>query len=238
MTDDDNTAIVSVELSSVPETIDDYSKFEYSPGAKSYLSAIIGATSIGLVSVTPLVCKGSQDCPFSKRCPIWMADGDSGNYPVGKQCVVELNLAREKFAAYVQEFDLEDAVKTSPTLRAQISKLAELDVLDYRASLILAGVTGDSDGSLLIEQVVAVDRSKEGEISEICQLQEHPAWRVKERIQKQRSELLDMLCATPRRKIWADVALKRAERDNIFEKQMELLERVGNIVDAMDKDDD
>jgi len=216
-----------------PVAVDDYSDLALSEEAKRRLGDTILAASSGLVTMAPLICKGPEGCPFISRCPIHAADGEDASYPLGKQCLVEISLAQDRFLSYVKEFEFkEEDVQSSPTLRAQLSKLADFDVYEYRLNLILAGATGNSDGTLLIEQPVAI--TQEGDVVE--QLQEHPAWKIKERIQRQRMELLDALGATPKRRVWMDVALKRSGRENLLTKQRELLERIDSLVEALEDD--
>jgi len=230
--DDDGALVPVVPANITVGSIDDYSDLKLSDGAKQKLAAVVLNAGTGLISITPLICAGPDDCPFSNRCPIYMADGSKGDYPLKKQCIVELNLARERFMAYVEEFNLQGKVEESPTLRSQISKLADFDIYEYRIKLILAGVAGDSDGSLLIEQSIAVTQGG----ADVLQIQEHPAWKMLERVQKQRMELLDALGATPKRKVWMDVALKRTDSDNLLAKQRELLERIDGLVEAMEEE--
>ena len=207
-------------------------KTRFAEDEKVYNLSVCGDESFCVSWIVTHNCAGPDDCPFSNRCPIYMADGSKGDYPLKKQCIVELNLARERFMAYVEEFNLQGKVEESPTLRSQISKLADFDIYEYRIKLILAGVAGDSDGSLLIEQSIAVTQGG----ADVLQIQEHPAWKMLERVQKQRMELLDALGATPKRKVWMDVALKRTDSDNLLAKQRELLERIDGLVEAMEEE--
>jgi hypothetical protein len=157
-----------------------------------------------------------------------MADGMHADYPLFKQCVMELNLARQFYLDYVEEFNLEGKIDSSPTLRSQISKLAEIDVYEYRVKLILAGVVGDSDGSLMVNQAVAISQETGG-IGSVEQLTVHPAWQILEKLNKFRMDLLDALGATIKRKVWIDVSLKRSDNQNYIAQTRELLERIENL---------
>ena len=214
--------------------VDDYSDIKLSSAAMNRLARTLISAKAGLVSMAPLICRGPSGCPFFARCPIYMEDGIGGTYPLDRQCIVELNFARDRFADYIQEFDVADAVKTSPTLRSQVSKLAEFDLYEYRVNLVLAGISGDSTGNLLLQQAVGQDKTGEP----IEQLQEHPAWRIKERIQKQRMELLDAMGATIKRRVAIEVATKKVDSENLLSKQRELLERIDSLVEAMNDQDD
>lgn len=226
----DSLAIAPLEF---PLGVDNYDDIQLDEKIQARLSSLLDSSQVGLVSIAPLICQGPSSCPFKVRCPIYQESGNGGSYPLHRQCIVEVNLARRKFVEYAQEFNIEDVVRTSPTLRAQISKLAELDVYDYRIDLVLAGVAGDSDGTLLIDQTIGFDKETNEQIQ---QKQEHPAWKIKDRIHRQRMEILDCLVATPRRKIWQQVSLKQASQDNVFQKQVQLLEEVNRLLQASDKE--
>lgn len=226
------TSSAIAPLGEFPLGVDDYGDILLDEGTQARLSSLLDSSQVGLVSITPLICQGPSSCPFKVRCPIYQEHGTGGKYPLHRQCVVELNLARRKFVEYAQEFNIEDALKTSPTLRAQISKLAELDVYDYRTDLVLAGVAGESDGTLLIDQTIGFDKETHEEIK---QKQEHPAWKIKDRIHRQRMEILDCLVATPRRKVWEKVSMKQATQDNVFQKQVQVLEQVNHLLEALDE---
>jgi hypothetical protein len=236
----ENTEIIPASLqksSLTPVGVDDYGDLSLTDGAANRLSRLLSSTRAGLVSISPLICSGPSTCPFKERCPIYQdgkETGEHGRYPVGLQCIVEVNLARDRFLEYVEEFGVGHQVENSPTIRSQISKLAELDLYDYRVGLVLAGVAGESDGTLLLDQTIAVTQDEE----EVKQKQEHPAWRIKERIHKQRMELLDALGATIKRKVWIDATLKRTTNENVFQKQMQILERVDGLMDALEITDD
>lgn len=221
----------------LPVGLDDYGSLTLTEGATERLSKLVLSVKAGLVSVTPLICKGPTSCPFITRCPIYQDDKSTGKhseYPINLQCIVEVNIIRDKFLGYVEEFGVENQIESSPTIRSQISKLAELDLYDYRIDLVLAGVAGDSDGTLLLDQTIAITEDEE----EVKQKQEHPAWKIKERIHKQRMELLDALGATVKRKVWIDATLKRTTNENVFQKQMQILERVDGLMDALEGADE
>lgn len=224
----DSTEIIPAGRAILPDAIDDYSDIQLSEEAEKRLIRTLLSANVGLVSLTPLICKGAAACPFASRCPIYIEDGEDATYPVGRQCLVEMNLARDRFAAYMDELDEDGKASESMTYRAQISKLVEFDIYDFRADLILAGATGRSDGSLLIEQTIAV--TDEGD--EVSQLQEHPALKIKERVQRQRMELLDAMGLTAKREAMIRAALNQQDTDNFLTRSVALLERIARLEEA------
>ena len=225
-----NLASLEIDKSSLCLSADDYSTLTMSPAAQKILSSIVSASHVGLVSAAPLTCQGPGNCPFVTRCPIYRADGKDGQYPIGKQCVAEAAIIQERFVAYADELDRDGKLVNSMTFRSQVSKLVELDLYDYRLSLILGGAGGTSDGSLLIEQTIGIDKASQEEIK---QVQDHPAWRMKVKVQQQRMELLDSMGLTERRKAAIDASLHRNSEENFLSKSIELLERIAKIEEAM-----
>lgn len=233
MTDNSDDTVLATFDAYTFSPVDDYLDLEVSMSteARNRLEKIIHSARTGLVSIAPLICKGN-DCPFIQRCPLFLESGAQAPFPTGRQCLVEVGIARQWFHEYAAQHG-EQAVR-SPTTRSLLSKLAELDTYEWRVSNVLAGVAGESDGTLLIDQTIAYDEQTNAQIT---QKQEHPAWKIKERIQKQRMEILDALAITPKRQIWADATLKRATNDNSFTKTMKTLERIDHLIEALEKDD-
>ncbi len=225
-------------ISSPPENllitpIDDYSNIQLSPGAQQRLANILTSSRAGLVSSAPLICRGVGECAFESRCPIYIADGPEGNFPISKQCIVEINFVNDRFMAYAEELDEQGKVSSSLTYRSQISALVDLDLREFRTNMILAGVGGFSDGTLLYEQTIAVDDDGQ----EIKQLQEHPAWKNLIRIQKMRGEMQDAMGLTKKRDSMIKAALHQKEADNFLTRSIELLERIANLEESLSEEE-
>jgi hypothetical protein len=232
MSDDDAIVPESSHGFIFPLGMDDYQDIQLSESAKSKLANILIGSRAGLVSSAPLICRGPVDCPFKSRCPIFMADGQSASYPINRQCIVELNFVQDRFMAYADELDVQGKVADSMTYRSQISALVDLDLREFRTNLILAGVGGFSDGTMLHEQTIAM--SEDGE--EVNQLQEHPAWKNLVRIRKDRMDLLDAMGLTVKRDAMIRAALHQKEADNFLTRSIELLERIADLEEAMVED--
>ena len=219
-------------MQALSEPIDDYSDLVLSKKARDYLFRSLLNMKAGLVTISPLNCPGKTKCPFIEKCPIYIADGSKGQYPINKQCIVEGSFIRDRFKEYVEELEEKNTdVENSPTVRSLVSKLVELDLKDYRANLILAGVAGSSDGTLLIDQNIGVTDSGD----EITQKQEHPIVRIMAQTQKQRMEILDTLAITPKREIWKRGLLKQRQEEDYVSQGRKILESLEAIVDGLDK---
>lgn len=233
MSDDDAITPAPLVTPAFPMGVDDYSDVQLSEGARNRLSNILLSSRAGLVSSAPLICRGFTQCPFISRCPIYAADGQQGTYPLDRQCIVELNLVQDRFMAYAEELDVHGKVSNSMTYRSQISALVDLDLREFRCNMILAGVGGMSDGTLLHEQTIALNEDGE----EISQLQDHPAWKILVRIRKDRMELLDAMGLTIKRDAMIRAALHQKEADNFLTRSIELLERIATLEEAVVKDE-
>jgi len=203
------------ELLDIP--LDSYAELDFTDAdlRKIRLHALKMRT--GLQAMAPILCLGPNRCPFRMRCPVVDRDvktatgeidffhQDIKKFPLFKQCPFERDFLEFKRKQYLEEFDVDPS---SPTDMGLVNKLAELDLYDYRATLVLAN--GDREGQgmdLLKNQVVGV--SKTGEI--MTSLITHPAWELKERLQKQRSEILNMMVGTRREKYKKDAALNQRD---------------------------
>lgn len=135
--------------------------------------------------------------------------------------------------AYVEELDQLGKVSDSMTYRSQISALVDLDLREYRINLVLAGVGGMSDGTLLYDQTIALNDDGE----EVHQLQDHPAWKILVRIRRDRMELLDAMGLTVKRDAMIRAALHQKEADNFLTRSIELLERIASLEEATTKEE-
>lgn len=219
-------------MEALEEPIDDYKDFKMTRAAREYMFRSLLNMKAGLVTVAPLVCKGKTKCPFIDKCPIYIADGAKGKFPLNKQCIVEGSFIRDRFKDYMEELQEQGTdLETSPTVRSLVSKLVELDLKEYRASLIYAGVAGQSDGTMLLEQTVTItDDDKE-----VTQLQEHPIVKISAQIHKQRMEILDALVLTPKREIWKRVGLKQRQEEDYVSQGRKMIEMLENLTDSLEK---
>jgi hypothetical protein len=168
----------------------------------------------GLAAMVPLVCGGPARCPFIKRCPFYdrvkpLGAQDIKKFPLLRQCIVERQYALEQRQGYVDEYEIDP---NSPSEMALINRLAELDVYDYRASLVLA--YGDKDGhgqDGLKEQNIGMSPTGE----KLTRLELHPAWELKEKIQRQRLDILQALVGTRKEQYKRDAAMKEKSTEEV-----------------------
>lgn len=209
--DTDMFDLLAVEL-------DDYTDLEFTePEARKIKSHIMNMRH-GLSAMAPIYCGGPAKCPYRERCPL--KGLPTRKYPLMRQCILERDFIIHKRFEYIEELDVN---VESPTEMALINRLVEIDIYDYRASLILAMGDNKQEGQdLLKEQITGI--SPVGD--EIKQLVPHPAFDIKERLQRQRMELLRDLVATRREKYKKRAALKEKGEDDHSIKEAKLAEKL------------
>ena len=170
----------------------------------------------GIQAMVPILCPGPGKCPFRNRCPFvdktnCLANGNidfehqKAKFPLARQCPIERDFIVYKQMDYINEYGVDIQ---SPSELGLVNKLAELDVYDYRLTLVLSHGDTDADGPLLMkEQVTGIAHNGE----EITRLEEHPAWALKEKIHKQRMEILAALVGTRKEKYKKEAALKQRD---------------------------
>lgn len=110
--------------------------------------------------------------------------------PIGKDCLIEVNLIKYWMSKYVQEFNVDP---NSLTDLHMVAKLCEYDILEMRASKYLKS----SDTTLLTDFITAYDEQG----NPISNKTISPAFELKERIDRMRSKTLKELVATREAKL-------------------------------------
>jgi len=154
----------------------------------------------GAAAQVPLYCGGKKICPFAEECPFVEID----KVPVGRKCLIEMELLASWIARYMNEFEVDPENYSEVSM---ITELAELDIYDLRASMILSR---PECAEMTQDIVVGVD----GEGQPIVNKEVHKAWELKERVKKRKQKILESLIGTRKEKYKRDAALKRrSEKD-------------------------
>lgn len=199
----------------------------------------------GGTAFVPIICFGPHQCKFVRRCPIWLSLPEhakwtsSDSYPIGRACLMEAEFVISKLHAYCLEFGI---TPDQPSEMALISKLVELELYDYRASLLMSIGAGDmknpsADGQdMMLEQVIAMDPDGH----EIRQRVLHPMVELKEKNQRQRMDILTALVATRREKYKEKQALRgiEANQDAAANKFSDLASKLEKFREATVVEDD
>jgi hypothetical protein len=154
----------------------------------------------GAAAKVPLYCGGKKICPFAEECPFVEID----KVPVGRKCPIEMELIAYWIARYMNEFEVDPENYSEVSM---ITELAELDIYDLRASMILSR---PECAEMTKDVVVGVD----GEGKPIVNKEVHKAWELKERVKKRKKKILESLVGTRKEKYKRDAALKkRSDKD-------------------------
>jgi hypothetical protein len=157
----------------------------------------------GTHSVVPLICAGGSKCPIAKahKCPfnIYDANGEidlaASVYPLLLPCPIEKDILYSRIEGYAIEYN---ADVDSPSDIALLSKLAQLDIMDMRCDVQLAAGDRFGQGQDLLSSHVASINPVTGDT--YLDIKVHPLIELKEKIHKQRMEILDVMLGTRKAK--------------------------------------
>lgn len=164
----------------------------------------------GIASEVPMTCPSRYSCSFAKG---WETGGGHCEYakikkePVGKPCIVEVDLIIDRTRQYAAQFDI-GGTPAETVDRLQCMQLAEFDVYETRVTRIL----GRADQSELTElNCIGVDEAEQPIYAKQISL----AWHLKTQIQSRRDKVLKALVATREAKGKMSALLgKRDETDH------------------------
>jgi hypothetical protein len=188
--------------------LDDYSDLEFTYPEIRRMHMHIMKMKTGIQAMAPILCAGAVKCIFRYRCPIvdrtiLTEDGmdidfskqNVKKFPLLRQCLIERDFIDFKRAEYIEEYRIDGS---SPTELGMVNRLAELDLYEYRIALIFANGDFDGEGQdLLKSQVSGVTPSGKP----LTKMEIHPAFELKEKIQRMRDNILEAMIGTRREKL-------------------------------------
>jgi hypothetical protein len=139
--------------------------------------------------------------------------------PVGRPCPIEKELIAYWASKYVDEFEIELDNQSEISM---VTELAELDIYDYRCSLILAN---PENADLTQQIVVGVDASGRP----IYNDEVHKAFELKERVKRRKHIILEALVGTRKEKYKRDAALKRRSDEDPSTQAAELKRKLDEV---------
>ncbi len=205
----DYFSFLNTEMTSI------YNDMELSLEVAQKLKSKLKTLRSGIKATVPIICPGGAKCPIVKSCPFaeWKRDGSldpKSNFPLLMPCPIESSFLQFRIQNYIEEYSIHTA---SPSTMSLLNKLAELDVYDMRCDVILSQGDRAGEGADLMKEEVSALHQPTGDVH--ITLKIHPAFELKEKIHKQRMDLLDVLIGTPKAQFKAnsDVAGKLKEND-------------------------
>jgi hypothetical protein len=244
--------------------LDRYKEVEYTKDEAIYIKQRMQHLSTGSAAALPLMCKGPQ-CPFVKKCPFvaidekrqadWEIAQQEGmtqfseppelQTPVGKHCLVEVNLLNEWTRLYIFEFDVDE---NSFVDLSMCRELAEIEVMLWR---INNGLSKEDNAELIQETVVGTDRDG----TPLTRKEMNTLVDVRERMVNRKSKLVKLMVGDRQEKYKREAALKtREEKDpstsaaqlrnkitlllkDAETKVLQLQEKEGNVIDVPYQED-
>ena len=194
--------------------LDDYSDIEFTPEQAQRVHNHLLKMSTGAAAMTPMYC-GGEICPFKDRCVLF----EMGKAPLGKQCLIELELMRQWTIDFMEEFDVEPSVATEV---CYANELAELAILERWVNMNLARAT---NAELVIDQIVGVDRDGDP----IIQKQISPFMEIKEKISNRRSKIIKLMVGDRQEKYKMEAALKMKIEDDPSSKMSSMRTKIENL---------
>jgi hypothetical protein len=200
--------------------LDDYSDIEFTPEQARKISSHLRTLSTGSTAMAPMYCAGSG-CPFADRCPLH----EMGKAPIGKQCLIEVQLMKQWIMNFFEEYDIDPQNFTEV---AYANELAELMIYEMRLNMNLAKA---ENASLVHDQSVGVDRYGEP----IIQKQISPFMEQKERIANRKSKIIKLMVGDRQEKYKKEAALKVKLDDDPSTSMADMRARLENLKREMTK---
>ena len=173
--------------------LNNYEDIELDPKEARKIHTHLQKLSTGATAMVPLYCAGSQ-CPFAHSCPLV----EINKAPLGRQCILEVQLLKEWTLRYFEEYDVDPHNFTEI---GYINELAEIEILLNRLNMNLAR---PENAELVIDQVAHI--SHDG--TPILQKQLSPFMEQKERLYNRRSKVVKLMVGDRQERYKKEAALK------------------------------
>jgi hypothetical protein len=199
--------------------LDDYSDLEFTPEEARKVSNHLRKLSTGSTAMTPMYCAGNL-CPFANRCPLQQI----GKAPIGKQCLIEVQLMKEWIIRYIEEYDIDP---NNFTEVAYVNELAEIEVLLMRLNMNIAKA---ENAELVIDQEVGATNQGDP----IVQKNVSPFMDLKDRLQARRSKIIKLMVGDRQEKYKKEAALKVKLDADPSSKMAQMRTRIENLTRQLD----
>lgn len=205
------------------EEYDDIEREMTAEQAVKFRNRII-RTKIGISAAMPLLCGGPAKCPTGKQCPLLGVK----KYPIGKRCPLEVSLIQAQTKSYISDLSIDPQSVTQMSL---VNRLVELDILDHRANVGLAGGKDEEAPTLL---KTTISESEKGGITETVNT--HPLLDAKSKFHYERMRILEALVSTPREKYKKAQAIGQKQETDAAQYMADLNELVNKMKNRASKE--
>jgi hypothetical protein len=191
---------------------DDYSDMSWTPEEANRIKKQLQRLSTGASAALPITCGGPAICPFADRCVFVVEDKKrkledplaKQITPVGKQCLVELNLLDEWTRLYIEEYGIEPDTFTEFQM---VRELAEIELMLWRLNNNMA----KPEHSQLVQETI-VGITKEG--TPLTRWEVSAFFEAKERLQNRKSRLVKLMVGDRQEKYKRVAALRQRSEDD------------------------
>lgn len=178
----------------IGHNLDQYEDVKLSKDEAVRIHHHIQKLSTGSAAMIPMYCGGPK-CPFAERCPLQKI----GKAPLGRQCLIEVQLMKEWIIRYFEEYDIDP---NNFTEISYINELAEIEVMLMRLNMNLAK---RENSELVIDQVVGI--ANDGQ-TPLLQKNVSPFMELKDRLQSRKSKIVKLMVGDRQEKYKKEAALK------------------------------
>ena len=195
-----------------------YKDLHITPQSAARMRSHLAAIKHGTYASVPLICKGYESCPIRSSC--WFAvkrdngtvDLATSKFPILQPCPVEASILQVKVKQYCSE-NFRDMNNITPTVISLATKLAELDIYEIRVNMLLSQGDSLGEGRDLMQEAVLSSDLHGNPVK--TAMKEHPAFALKERFQKMRSQLMKELLSTPEAKLNAKAKMDATKVESV-----------------------
>lgn len=203
--------------------LDQYENVEFTEEEAKRVRTHMSHLVTGASAVLPLICPGEVKCPFAHNCPFVKVDKQrmreyeelkrvthdrladisppKKSTPVGRHCLVEVNLLKEWAMFYIEEFEVGD---NSFIELNTCQELAEIEVMLWRLNNNLAKVE-----HMDLTQLDVVGTDREG--NPLTRKSENVLMLAKERLINRKSKLIKLMVGDRQEKYKREAALKQRD---------------------------
>ena len=196
------------------QSVDNYAGQTLTAEEKNSVERHMRGLSTGSSAMIPLWCAGEL-CPFALRCPYQQI----GKAPIGKPCLVEIQLLQHWVVTFMEEYDVDPS---SFTEVGYCNELAEIEIMLYRMNQLLSRPE-NADGT--IEQTMGI--AHDG--TPIQQRVISPWQEQKERLQNRKSKIIKLMVGDRQEKYKKEAALKVREQKDPSSKMADVRRQIESL---------
>lgn len=195
---------------------DDYSDTKFTPQELNKIRLHLQYLSTGSSAAIPLTCGGSAKCPFASKCPLNLVN----KAPLGKSCLIELNLLNEWTRLYIYEYDIDEHSFTEIQM---VRELAEIELMLWRLN---NNLSKPEHAELIEDVVVGVDKNGEA----LTRRETSALFDAKERLVNRKSRLIKLMVGDRQEKYKREAALKQKSVEDPSSTAAELRGRIDKLI--------